>query len=213
MKKIDILTGCIILFFLLGCTFDYGEKEPSGEEQPGLIMENVEYIRVRSADPRARFKAERAERYEKQGVMRIQKMTFEQYGDRGKEINAMGNAGYASVEIQSGDIFMDKNVRIDVETDDITIETYQLEWREEPHILSTPEENEVNIYQDNGTNFKGIGLYVETRGRQWEFKGEVGGLFVHDSDEEEDSPEVSPDVSAAENSAENIVKETTADDL
>jgi LPS export ABC transporter protein LptC len=186
MKKIEVLTGFIILFLLLGCTFDYGEKEPSGEEQPGLIMENVEYIRVRSADPRARFKAERAERYENQGIMRIQNMTFEQYGDRGKEINALGSAGYASVEIQSGDIFMDQNVRIDVETDDISIETYQLEWREEPHILSTPEENEVNIYQDNGTSFTGIGLYVETRSRQWEFKGDVGGLFVHDDDEEEE---------------------------
>ena len=191
MKKIGILTGCIILFLFSGCSFDYGEKEPSEEEQPGLIMKNVEYIRVRSSDPKARFKAERAERYEKQGVMRIQNMTFEQYGARGKEINALGSAGYASVEIQSGDIFMDQNVKIDVETEDIIIETYQLEWRDEPHILSTPEENEVNIYQDNGTSFKGIGLYVETRRRQWEFKGNVGGLFVHDDDEEEGSSELS----------------------
>jgi LPS export ABC transporter protein LptC len=192
MKKIEVLIGCIILLFS-SCTFDYGEKDPSEEEQPGLIMKNVEYIRVRSSDPKARFQAERAERYEKQGVMRIQNMTFEQYGDRGKEINALGSAGYASVEIESGDIFMDQNVRIEVETDDITIETYQLEWRDEPHILSTPEENEVNIFQDNGTSFSGIGLYVETRGRQWEFKGDVGGLFVHDDDEEdEDSPKDSP---------------------
>jgi len=215
MKKIEVLTCCIILFLLLGCSFDYGEKEPSEDEQPGLIMENVEYIRVRSADPKARFKAERAERFEKQGVMRIQNMTFEQYGDRGKEINAMGSAGYASVEIQSGDIFMDQNVRIDVETDDITIQTFQLEWREEPHVLSTPEENEVNIFQDNGTNFTGIGLYVETRGRQWEFKGDVGGVFVHDDDEEEeDSAEGSAAVNPAKVSTEEIiVKETTADNL
>jgi LPS export ABC transporter protein LptC len=204
MKKIEILTGCIILFLLFGCTFDYGEKEPSEQEQPGLIMENVEYIRVRSADPRARFKAERAERYEKQGVMRIQNMTFEQYGDRGKEINALGSAGYASVEIQSGDIFMDQNVRIDVETDDITIETFQLEWREEPHVLSTPEENEVNIYQDNGTSFTGIGLYVETRGRQWEFKGDVNGLFVHDDDAEDSEEEDSSEISGGEKTADNL---------
>ena len=185
MKKIEILSGCIILFLFLGCSFDYGDKEPSGEEQPGLIMEDVEYVRVRSADPKAKFQAERAERYEKQGVMRIQNLTFEQYGDRGNEVNALGSAGYASVEIQTGDIFMDQNVKIDVETDDITIETYQLEWRDKPHIISTPEENEVNIFQDNGTNFTGTGLYVETRSRQWEFKGYVNGLFVHDDDDDE----------------------------
>jgi len=198
MKKIEIFIGCIILFLFFSCTFDYGEKEPSGEEQPGLIMENVEYVRVRSSDPKARFLAQRAERYEKQGVMRIQNLTFEQYGDRGKEINALGSAGYASVEIESGDIFMDQNVRIEVETEDIIIETYQLEWKDEPHTLSTPEENEVNIFQDNGTSFTGTGLYVEARRHQWEFKGYVSGLYIHDDDAED----------SAEFSAESFGEET-----
>jgi len=189
MKKVIIFFNFIFLILFLGCTFDYGEKEPSGEEQPGLVMENVEYVRVRAADPKARFQAERAERYEKQGVMRIQNMTFEQYGDRGKEINALGNAGYASVEIGSGDIFMDQNVRIEVETEDIIIETYQLEWKDEPHTLSTPKENEVNISKNNGTSFTGTGLYVEARRRQWEFKNYVSGLFIHE-DTEENSEEV-----------------------
>jgi LPS export ABC transporter protein LptC len=176
----------MILIFFLGCTFDYGEKESSGEEQPGLIMENVEYVRVRSADPKARFQAQRAERYDKQGVMRIQNLTFEQYGGRGEEINAQGSAGYASVEIDSGDIFMDQNIRIEVETEDIIIETNQLAWKDEPHTLSTPEDNEVNIYQDNGTSFTGTGLYVEARRRQWEFKGYVNGLFVHEETAEDE---------------------------
>jgi LPS export ABC transporter protein LptC len=192
MKKFVIFFNCIMLILFLGCSFDYGEKESSGEEQPGLIMENVEYVRVRSADPKAKFQAERAERYEKQGVTRIQNLTFEQYGDRGNEVNALGSAGYASVEIESGDIFMDQNVRIEVETEDIIIETYQLEWRDKPHILSTPEENEVNISQDNGTRFTGTGLHVETRGRQWEFKGYANGLFVHEEDEENIVEETEP---------------------
>jgi len=184
MKKIEIFFICIILFIFLGCSFDYGEIESSGEEQPGLVMENVEYVRVRAADPKARFQAERAERYENQGVMRIQNMTFEQYGSHGNEVNAQGTAGYASVQIDSGDIYMDNNVRIDAATEDIVIETYQLEWRDKPHTLSTPEENTVTISRDNGTSFTGTGLYVETRSRQFEFKSYVNGLFVHDSDDD-----------------------------
>jgi LPS export ABC transporter protein LptC len=179
----------MMLILFLGCTFDYGEKESSDEELPGLIMENVEYVRVRGADPKAKFQADRAERYDKQGVMRIQNLIFEQYGGRGEEINAQGIAGYASVEIDSGDIFMDQNVRIEVETEDIIIETNQLEWKDEPHILSTPEDNEVNIYQENGTSFTGVGLYVEARRRQWEFKGYVNGLFVHEETEEDSGEE------------------------
>jgi len=184
MKKIEIFFICIILFLFFSCSFDYGESDFLEEERPGLTFENLEYVRVKSADPKAKFQAEHAERYENQGVMRIKNLTFEQYGG-GNEVNAQGSAGYASVEIQSGDIFMDQNVKINVETDDITIETYQLEWRDKPHVLYTPEENEVNIFQDNGTSFTGTGLYVEARNRQWEFKGYVNGLYIQDDDEED----------------------------
>jgi hypothetical protein len=91
-------------------------------------MENVEYVRIRSSDPVARFQAERAERYERQGMMKIQNFVFEQYGERGEEVNAYGKAGSASVNIESGDIFMDRGVRIEVESEDIILETNQLEW-------------------------------------------------------------------------------------
>jgi len=201
MKKIEILSGCIILFLFLSCSFDYGENEFSGEEQPGLIMENVEYVRVRSADPKARFQAERAERYENQGVMRIQNLTFEQYGSHGSEVNAHGSAGYASVQIDSGDIYMDKNVRIDATTEDIIIETYQLEWRDKPHVLSTPEENEVNISKENGTSFTGTGLYVETRSRQFEFKSYVNGLFIHEDSSEKTGGETIDEAKSLEDNS------------
>ena len=201
MKKEDVMTISatitkqgiplllITLFFFLfsfaSCTFDYGEIESSGYEQPDLIMENVEYVRVRSADPIARFRAERAERYEKQGVMKLQNFIFEQYGEHGEEVNAFGKAGTASVDIDSGDIYMDSGVRIDVESEDIIIETNQLEWKDENRILSTGENNEVNILQNNGTNFTGVGLRADARRRTWEFMGSVSGTYIHDDEEEE----------------------------
>jgi LPS export ABC transporter protein LptC len=184
MKKAAYLSILIIL--VSGCTFDYGQSESSGEDIPDLIMEKVDYMRVRSADPLARFQAERAERYESLGVMRLQKFSFEQYGERGTEVNAAGMAGYASVDINTSDISMDRGVRIEVDSEDIIIETNQLEWRDEPKTLYTEDDAAVNIYQNNGTGFTGIGLYAEARNRVWEFKGEVSGIFIHDDDEETD---------------------------
>jgi LPS export ABC transporter protein LptC len=175
---------CYFLFSLSGCTFDYGGGESSGSDQPDLIMENVEYVRVRSADPIARFQAERAERYEKQGVMKLQNFIFEQYGERGEEVNALGKAGYASVDINTSDIFMDNGVRIEVDAEDIIIETNQLEWRDEPRTLSTGEGDEVIISQENGTSFTGIGLRADARRRTWEFVGNVGGTYIYEDEEE-----------------------------
>ena len=187
MKKAVKWSGiiCLLITFLaVSCTFDYGETDPSERMMPDLVMENVEYVRVRSSDPIAKFHAERAERYERQGIMRLEVFSFEQYGDRGEETNVYGSAGYASVDIRSGDIFMDRGVRLEVDSEDIIIETNQLEWKDEQRILSSGEENEVNIYQQNGTSFTGIGFSVDARRRMWEFSGQVSGSYVHEDDDE-----------------------------
>jgi LPS export ABC transporter protein LptC len=170
---------------MVSCTFDYGESTSSERELPDLVMVNVEYIRVRSMDPIARVQAERAERYEKQGVMKLENFTFKQYGDKGNEVNAMGGAGNASVDINSGDIFMTNGVRLEVESEDIIIETNKLEWKDESHILSAGTEDEVHILRKNGTHFSGIGLSADARRHTFEFAGSVSGFYIQDEDDEE----------------------------
>jgi LPS export ABC transporter protein LptC len=188
MKKI-IICQLILLLFLAGCTFDYGSGGSSDDELPDLVMENVVYVRVRAADPIARFQAELAKRYENLGVMRLTNFTFEQYGEGGSEVNALGRAGFASVDINTSDIFMDNGVRIEVQAEDFTIETTQLEWRDEARLLFTRDEDIVIISQENGTRFTGTGLLADARRRTWEFHGEVGGIFIHEEDEEEEYAE------------------------
>jgi LPS export ABC transporter protein LptC len=188
MNRLIFISGgtiCALIFLLLvSCTFDYGESSSSERELPDLVMINVEYIRIRAMDPIARFRAERAERYEKQGVMKLQNFTFEQFGDRGNEVNAMGNAGNAAVDINSGDIVMTNGVRLEVESEDIIIETNQLEWKDEPHILLAGSEEEVNIYRENGTHFTGNGLSADARKHTFEFSGSVSGFYIQEDDEE-----------------------------
>jgi LPS export ABC transporter protein LptC len=179
MKNTVILTS---LLFILSCSFDYGETESSEIELPNLIMENVEYVRVRSADPVARIQAERVERYERQRLMKMQNFSFEQYEDRGEEINIFGKAGSASFNTTSGDIFMDGGVRLEIESEDIIIETNQIEWKDEQKILTSGEEDEVNIFQQNGSSITGVGLRIDIRRRYWEFLGPVFGTYIHEDD-------------------------------
>jgi len=185
MKINAVCLSLVFLVLLAGCTFDYGELEPAERDLPDLVMENVEYVRVRSADPIARFEAERAERYEKQGLMKLEKFSFEQYGDHGNTVNAAGNGGSASANINSGDIFMNNGVWLEVESEDIILETFQLDWKDENRILSSGDEIEVTISQQNGTCFTGIGLIANTRDRTWEFTGDSGGSYVFEDDEED----------------------------
>ena len=139
------------LIFLISCTFDYGSQDDSYKGLPDIVMESVEYVRMRSADPQARFQAERVERFEERRIMDLVNFSFEQYGNRGEEINAYGRAGSGSIEIDSGDIRMDNSVRIEVESEDIIIETVWLEWKDKDKLLFGGNEEEVIIQQQNGT--------------------------------------------------------------
>ena len=84
---------------------------------------------------------------------------------------------------------MDDGVRIDVESEEIAIETVWLEWKDKERTLSGGEENEVSIYQEDGTAFTGLGFHADARRRTWEFNGSVSGSYYQDDDEPEAAAE------------------------
>jgi LPS export ABC transporter protein LptC len=179
-------TICAFLFFLLiSCSFDYSDASGSDKDQPDIVMENVEYVRVRSAELQARFQAELAERYEERRLMQLRNFSFEQFGGD-EEVNAFGRAGSASIEIDSLDMRLDNGVRIDVESEDMAIETLWLEWKDKEKLLNGGEEEEVQVYQESGTAFTGVGFHADARRRTWEFTGNVSGTYIYDDDEEEE---------------------------
>ena len=170
---------------LISCSFDYGNQESGDSGLPDIVMENVEYVRVRGASPQARLQAERVERFEDRRIMELRNFSFEQFGSRGEEVNAFGRAGSATFEIDSGDVRMGDGVRIDVESEEIAIETDWLEWRDRDRTLSGRDGEEVRIFQDNGTVFAGIGFLANARYRTWEFSGGASGTYIFEEDDEE----------------------------
>ena len=180
----------ILILLLASCSFDYGEQATGENVLPDIVMENVDYIRMRSADPQARFQAERVERYEERRIMELLNFSFEQFSNRGEEVNASGRAGSALVEIDSGDIRLENGVRIDVDSEDLAIETTRLEWKDKARSLNGGPRETVSIYQENGTSFTGIGFYANARRRTWEFAGSVSGTYVHDDDDDKKTGEV-----------------------
>jgi LPS export ABC transporter protein LptC len=197
------LLSCLLP--LAACSFDYG-TQGSDKSQPDIVMENVEYVRVRSADPQARFQAERLERYEERRIIELRNFSFEQFGNRGEDINAYGRAGSASIELDSLDMRLDNGVRIDVDSEDLAIETKWLEWKDEARTLTGGPENEVNIFQEKGTAFTGTGFHADARRRTWEFSGSVSGTYVQDDDDDDVVNEEEAGVDSADDA-------TSADDV
>jgi len=184
--KLIILLFSLCSLLFANCSFDYGNSGGGDKKQADVVMENVEYVRVRSMDPQARLQAERVERYEERRVMELKNFSFEQFGNHGEEINASGRAGSALFEIDSGDIRMEDGVRIEVDSEDIAIETVKLEWKDKERTLTGGPGEEVHVFQDNGTSFTGIGFQSNARTRSWSFSDAVNGTYVHEDSDEED---------------------------
>jgi len=143
----------------------------------------VEYVRVRDGKPVVRFEAESAMRFESRQAMEITNFSFEQFDGEGVAINAIGKAGEASVELETGDIKMREGVSITVESEDLIILTPNLNWQDKERVLSSGEQDRVEIQRSDGTNFSGSDFSADARRRSWSFRAGVAGSYYHDDDD------------------------------
>lgn len=186
-----LLWGLAALGVFCGCSFEYGELI-GGDTGPDIIMRDVEYVRVRGGNPQVRFRAEEAERWEKQQTMNLNEFSFEQFEHPGEEVGARGIAGNAYVELETGNIDMTGGVRLEVESEDFIIETATLSWDDSSRRLSAGEKEIVDIQRTDGTFFQGRGFSADVRKRTWNFSGNVEGSYVHE-DTEDDAEAEQPD--------------------
>jgi len=180
LPSIIALWACCLLctFLLVACSFDYGAGTGLENTRPDIVMENIEYVRVRGGDMLARFQAEHAERWEELQLMELRNFTFEQMEDHGETVNVEGEAKAATVQIDTGDISLSGGVRINIESEDIIINTAELEWKDKEKTIKGGVEEEVDVKRSDGTTFTGKGFSADIRSRTWSFSGEVKGRYV-----------------------------------
>jgi LPS export ABC transporter protein LptC len=184
--------GLLVALLFMACSFEY--PSASGEEStlPDIVMERLEYMRVRKGTPQARFKAERAERYNGRSLMMLSEIEFEQFNHLG-ETDTEGTAGEAEVELQSGNIRLRGGVNVRVESEDMNLETGTLDWSDSEKLMKGGDTEVVVITRTDGTEFRGIALTVNTRNRHWDFASGGEGIYQQEDDEPEDDGVEVPD--------------------
>jgi LPS export ABC transporter protein LptC len=172
----------LLYIFLTACSFDYGAGEGSESSRPDIVMENIEYTRVRGGDILARFRGEHAERWEDSQIMRIRNFSFEQMEDKGETVNVEGTAGAAEVQLESGDVTLFDGVVIRIESEDIIININGIEWKDKEKTLTGRASDKVDVQRSDGTSFTGIGVSADIRRRTWSFSGGVEGTYVEEDE-------------------------------
>ena len=181
----SLIFACVIL--LISCSFDY-DSAPNTDDQPNLIMEKVEYVRISGGNPEVRVLAEEVRRYEAKHTMEMDLFSFEQFNaapERHTEIpgiDASGSAGWVRMETDTNNFIMRENVEINVKSEDINIATSELSWNDKERSLAAP--GTVNVTRSDGTYIKGTGFSADARRRSWEFEFAVEGTVVEAENEE-----------------------------
>jgi LPS export ABC transporter protein LptC len=192
-----IFFAAFIVLVFAACSFDYNDGETTDSEEPDIIMEKVEYTRFRGGELDLRFSAGEARRYEQKQLMELDNFFFEQYvsGDNPSadgeaagtfEANVIGSGGSAVIELGPGNVRISNGVRVEVDSEDIRIETSGLSWKDEERLLEGGRGSEVLIERSDGTMMKGKSFFADTRRKTWEFSDGIEGAYVH---EEEDVAE------------------------
>jgi LPS export ABC transporter protein LptC len=189
-----------------GCSFDYGNQGSEESTLPDIVMENLDYVRVRGGSPQAHFTAERAERYDRRRTMELSGVQFEQYNLATGELDAKGAAGGAEVELANGNVTLKDGIDVFIESEEVTLETEWLEWNDAKRELKGKEETAVVIKKSGGTDFRGAGLSADVRSRQWEFANGAEGAFEQ-NDDEEDGDEEDGEQEDGDENAENAERE------
>jgi LPS export ABC transporter protein LptC len=184
-KKLMYLAASFFLFW--SCSFDYGQLEATDEEQPEIIMHDVEYVRVENGEPMVQFKAEKAEQYEESRTMKLSNFSFTQYNHN--EEDTSGFAGSGVINLDSKDVLLDTGVKIDAVSEDILISTESLNWKDKTKELDAGLQGEVFVERPDGTIINGKGFKANLRTRTWEFSGGISGTYVHEEESAEDETE------------------------
>jgi len=168
---------------VMACSFVY-DTFPQNDDDPNLIMENAEYVRMVNGNPEIRVNAEEIRRYEAKHTMELDNLSFEQYNAAPErqeaipEVNTRGKAGMARMETDTGNVNINGGVSITVISEDFSMETAELSWQDKERLLNAP--GTVNITRSNGTTLKGTQFSADARSRSWEFGSAVEGSVVED---------------------------------
>jgi LPS export ABC transporter protein LptC len=170
---------------ICACSFDYGAlSDESPGSIPNVVMNDVEYVRVRGGKAVVRLQAESVERFENDGRMVVTAPRFEQFSSDGSD-GAVGGASAAVVHVDSGDVDMSGGVSLSVPEEEVVIETEALSWKDEDRVLRGAADKPVLVKKSDGSFLSGVGFSADARSKSWVLTGAVSGTLV---EEDEKSP-------------------------
>ncbi len=170
-----------ILLVAPACSFDYSSVSESKSEGPDLVMQDVDYVRVRDGKIALHMQADQIDRFEKKRLLQVQNIRFEQFSKENSSPEAVGSAGYAQFWTATSDASFAEGVRITVSSENLSVESSTLQWNNDQKKLFGPQNDQVLLKRKDGSILSGKGFSADGRSKSWTFAGPVSGVYQEES--------------------------------
>ncbi|WP_304226075.1 LPS export ABC transporter periplasmic protein LptC [Gracilinema caldarium] len=166
-----------ILIVSSACSFDYSSVSETESERPDLVMQDVDYVRVKDGKITLHMQADQVDRFEQKRLLQVQNIRFEQFSKENSSPEAVGSAGYAQFWTATSDASFAEGVRITVNSEDLSVEASTLQWNNGQKKLFGPQNDQVLLKRKDGSILSGKGFSADGRSRSWTFAGPVSGTY------------------------------------
>lgn len=147
------------------------------EDIPDTILIDFTHSIVRDGKKSLVIKSDRGEFFEKKKQTVFFQVEFFEYDDTGA-IVTNGTCENARLFTDTDDVELWGGLEFYSAKDEAYLEGETLYWNDTDGILSSPDDEFVNITQDSGTSFSGRGFTAETKSRTVKYSSDVEGYWI-----------------------------------
>lgn len=172
------------IIFTLSCNVS-GESGELAEEIKiaETVLNDFRQVKVKKGRPLYEIKAEKAETFSKENLMKLYNMEFVQF-NKGKKNVSEGTAERVDFNIDSENAIANGNMEFKSLTEKVTVRSQWLRWENKEKILTGREDLPVELEKEGGTHLKGKGFKAVAETKTVTFSKGMKGIFVPESSNE-----------------------------
>ncbi len=134
----------IVIFFLIGCSLDYGQLKEDDSWAPEFIFNAVHMIKIKSGKKDSEIQAVQMEQYRDMDAVFAKGVRFTVYNDEGK-IAVEGTCGLLSADNDNDMYILSEQVRVRSYEQDLQIESTTLRWNNQTEQLTNAKDEAITI--------------------------------------------------------------------
>ena len=176
--RVNALLLAAAFLILSGCSFDYGDQDPSIEGQPTAIFTDFTRSDVVKGKKSFVVSAEKAEYFDQENKIVLTNIAFSEYDTNTGSLRTKGESDRVVYFTESEDAEMTGFVSMYSAEEDAVFETDYLKYNGIHKTLEGRLDRTIMVRMGNGSWIRGAGFFADTVSRSFALRDGVEGRMI-----------------------------------